>query len=254
MPPEMNGNRRHYLIPDWPAPAGVSAVSTTRVGGGSAHPFDSFNLGFRSGDDAGAVSRNRTALIGDLGLLEEPRWLRQVHGARVVGDDIAEREPEADASVTSRLGVGCVVLTADCLPVLLSSSDGTRVAAAHAGWRGLAAGVLKTTVDAMRQPGEGIIAWLGPGIGRRAFEVGGEVRDAFVEWDPGCECCFEPSPAGRWLADLKTLAARQLNRLGVTQIYSDCGCTHSEPERFYSYRRDGVTGRMASLIWIDRGG
>jgi len=249
----MNIDGRRYLVPDWPAPPGVRAVSTTRVGGHSAAPFDSFNLGLRSGDVPEVVGRNLGLLAGDLRLPREPRWLRQVHGTCVVGDGDGDGDgaPEADASVTSRANVVCAVLTADCLPVLLSTLDGGSVAAAHAGWRGLAAGVLENVVEDLARPGGAIMAWLGPGIGPRAFEVGDEVREAFLERDAGCGACFQPSPSGRWLADLPGLATRRLHGIGITRIYGGETCTYSEPERFFSYRRDQRTGRMASLIWIE---
>jgi len=252
--PDLLIDRRYYLIPRWPAPSAVRAVSTTRGGGHSGGPFESLNLGLRCGDDPETVQRNRQVLTEDLRLRREPRWLRQVHGASVAGDDADQGELEADASVTSQKGVACSVLTADCLPVLLCTLDGERVAAAHAGWRGLAAGVLEETVAEMGRPAETILAWMGPAIGAQVFEVGGEVRDVFHERDPGCGDCFAPSSRGRWLADLSALARRRLNRAGVTRIYGSGGCTYSEPERFFSYRRDCETGRMASLIWIVESG
>jgi len=251
MPLNVNSGGRDYLVPEWPAPAGVRAVSTTRTGGCSGSPYDSFNLGRRAGEDENGVTRNRALLVEDLSLVGEPRWLRQVHGIGVVGDDAGEREPRADACVTETPGVACAVLTADCLPVLFCASNGREVGAAHAGWRGLVAGVLEATVDRFSQSAGTLMAWMGPAIGPRAFEVGDEVRDAFMAADPGCSPCFTPSPAGRWLADLRGLAARRLRRHGIERVYGGGICTFGEPRRFYSYRRDGVTGRMASLVWID---
>lgn len=238
------------LQPDWEVPARVRAVSTTREGGVSQPPFDGFNLGLAGGDDPRAVMHNRRLLRGMLALPHEPRWLRQVHGIRVVEAARCHGETEADAAVAFDPGVVCVVMTADCLPVLFCDRSGTRVGAAHAGWRGLVAGVLEATVDALGcDPGE-VMAWMGPCIGPAAFEVGDEVRAAFLEQDPGAHDAFTPSPAGRWLADLRGLARRRLSACGLGVIRATDDCTFSDDRRFYSYRRDGNTGRMASLIWL----
>lgn len=237
--------------PDWPAPPGVNSLTTTREGGVSAAPWDSFNLGDHVGDDPGHVAANRARLR--LKLPAEPGWLKQVHSNRVVelGRDL---NPEADAAFTRQSGRVCAVLTADCLPVLLCDRAGSVVAAAHAGWRGLADGVLEATVAAMQVPPGDILAWLGAAIGPQAFEVGDEVRQAFIAQHPETAAAFVPHPAsapGKWLADIYQLARIHLNRVGVHAIYGGGRCTFTEVDSFYSYRRDGVTGRMASLIWME---
>jgi len=240
------------IIPDWPAPAGVASLVTTRSGGLSHDAFASLNLGDHVGDDPAAVAANRDIVRQHIG--GEPAWLSQVHGTRVV--DAAEfvgvaSPPEADASFARRSGAACVVMTADCLPVLFCDTAGTVVAAAHAGWRGLQGGVLEATVAAMGVPGSDVMAWLGPAIGPRAFEVGGEVRDAFMANSPGAVEAFKPAAHGKWLADIYLLARQRLSRQGVTRIFGGDFCTVTEKERFFSYRRDGQTGRMASLIWLN---
>ena len=253
-----------WLIPDWPAPANVHAVMTTRAGGGSAPPFASMNPASHVGDEPAAVAENRRRLRQSLPA--EPMWLNQVHGVRVVEGfhaGLAEEAempctiPAADASVARLPGEVCVVLTADCLPVLFCDRAGSVVAAAHAGWRGLAAGVLEETVAAMRVPPEAILAWLGAAIGPDVFEVGEEVRQAFVERHPLAAVAFRPAMPGtldaapkKWLADIYALARIRLAAAGVGEVHGGGLCTVSDPTRFYSYRRDGVTGRMASLIWL----
>ncbi|MCG5498428.1 peptidoglycan editing factor PgeF [Ectothiorhodospira variabilis] len=241
------------ILPQWSAPEGVRAAVTTRAGGVSRTPHDSLNLGLGNGDDPDAVMENRRRLREILNLPDEPAWLHQVHGIQVVEAHHVDPDepPKADASITRTPGLACVVLTADCLPVLFCDRSGQQVAAAHAGWRGLVAGVLESTVEAFDCPPMDVIAWLGPCIGPQAFEVGPEVRQAFIDHDPSADTAFAPSPQGRWLADLHRLARRRLQDCGVTQITGNQACTHSQPERFYSYRRDGETGRMASLIWLD---
>ncbi|MCG5515304.1 MULTISPECIES: peptidoglycan editing factor PgeF [unclassified Ectothiorhodospira] len=241
------------IMPQWPVPQGVKAAVTTRAGGVSHPPHDSLNLGLGNGDDPAAVMENRHRLRQALNLPNEPAWLHQVHGFQVVEarEVNPDKPPKADATITRIPGVVCAVLTADCLPVLFCDRVGGQVAAAHAGWRGLVAGVLEATVEAFDCPPMDVIAWLGPCIGPQAFEVGSEVRQAFIDDDPGADAAFVPSPQGRWLADLHRLARRRLHDCGVTQIASIEACTHSDPERFYSYRRDGETGRMASLIWLE---
>ena len=242
-PPEM-------LVPDWPAPAGVRAAVTTRRGGVSEPPHGSLNLGARTADDPEAVAENRRRLRRALGLPEEPRWMAQVHGTAVVRAEAVERDAtEADAAVTGERGIVCAVLTADCLPVLLCDDRGQAVAAAHAGWRGLAAGVLERTVAAMPVSPARLLAWLGPAIGPEAFEVGTEVREAFLAAAPGATVAFRPSPAGRWPADLPRLARRRLTACGVERIHGVGLCTCTDAARFHSHRRDGPSGRMASLIW-----
>lgn len=246
-----NANERLELIrPDWPVPASIQALATTRCGGVSAPPCDSLNLGVRSGDESGAVAANRERLRRMAHLPESPRWLAQVHGNRVVhAGEVAPDVTEADAVWSDRTGQVCAVLVADCLPVLLADRDGYCVAAAHAGWRGLAAGVLEATVAALPVAPGALLAWFGPCIGPAAFEVGADVRDAFVTADEAASDCFRPSPAGRWLADLEGLARRRLARAGVHAMQGGGFCTYNDPQRFFSYRRDGRTGRMAAVIW-----
>ena len=241
----------HLLVPEWPAPATVRAVSTTRRGGDGLPPYDGFNLAGHVGDDPVRVAGNRRQLTTVLGLYTEPAWLEQVHGIHAVAAETVGTPIIADAAWTREPGRPCVVMTADCLPVLLCDRAGTVVAAAHAGWRGLAGGVIAATVARMDVPPTELLAWLGPAIGPDAFEVGEEVRAAFLALDAGNAACFRLSPAGRWLADLYELARRQLRGLGVSAVYGGSCCTFSEPERFFSYRRENRTGRMASLIWLD---
>jgi polyphenol oxidase len=287
----------NVIRPDWPTPRGVRAAFTLRTGGVSEPPFDTLNLGLHTGDEPHAVIENRRRVREALQLPAEPTWLSQVHGAGVVtlgageivlvagsgavesiGDELDDRAPmqlpRGDASVTREPGRVCAIQVADCIPVLLAARNGSAVAAAHAGWRGLAGGVLEATVRALRalavDPSE-LIAWLGPGIGPSRFEVGEEVRAAFVgpvEADPGARAAAESGatvgtdPAasaafirngrGRWQCDLAALARRRLAALGVREVYGDRGCTHGDAARFFSYRRDGRCGRMAALIWIER--
>ena len=237
-----------YLVPQWPAPACVRAVSTTRLGGSSTGNWRGLNLALHVGDDAACVAENRRRLAAQLQLPASPGWLTQVHGTQVC-ELPSPGACTADAATSARPGQVCVVMTADCLPVLFSDRDGGRVAAAHAGWRGLAAGVLERSVACFEDPGR-VFAWLGPAIGPEAFEVGEEVRAAFVGTDPAAAAAFQRNRRGRWQADLYTLARRRLQRAGVAEIYGGGLCTHSDAGRFYSFRRDGITGRMASLIWI----
>jgi YfiH family protein len=237
------------IKPDWPAPAGVRAVSTTRLGGVSRAPFNDLNLGAHVGDQPDDVHANRACLLREARLPESPRWLSQVHSRCVVPADQVRDAPEADASWTRDTDVVCAVLTADCLPVLLCDDAGAVVAAAHGGWRGLVDGVLEATVRSMEVDVAHLMAWIGPGIGPSRFEVGDEVRLAFEGADRNCGGCFVATRPGHWLADLAGLAERRLRAAGVGRVFRDKACTYSEPERFFSYRRDGRTGRMASLIW-----
>lgn len=244
------------LHPAWSAPPGVRALMTTRAGGVSDPPYAArdggggLNLGRGSGDDLARVDLNRARLRERLPAA--PTWLRQVHGVRVVdASDPSNLDAEADASFTDRVGVVCAVLVADCAPVLFADRRGTRVAAAHAGWRGLAAGVLDRTILASGLAPRDTVAWIGPCIGPSRFEVGAEVRDAFVDRDPAVASAFVPFVAGKWLADLPALAERRLRALGIDDVRASGRCTVLEPDAFYSYRRDGATGRMAALIWID---
>ncbi len=235
------------IQPDWPAPARVRACMTTREGGVSPPPWASFNLGDHVGDDPAHVAANRARLRESLPA--EPGWLRQVHSPRVV-ELGREQNPEADASFTREAGQVCAVLTADCLPVLFCDRAGSVVAAAHAGWRGLANGVLEATVAAMGVAPADVLAWMGAAIGPQAFEVGEEVREAFITRHPEAAAAFAPHAPGKWLADLYALARIRLGSVGVRSIYGGGRCTFSEAETFYSYRRDGVTGRMAALVWL----
>jgi YfiH family protein len=238
------------IIPDWPAPARVRAVCTTRDGGVSVAPYASLNLGDHVGDDPVAVSENRARLRRELRLEADPCWLSQVHGTCTVDAAAVEGRCEADASFATAPGRVCAVLTADCLPVLFCDRAGTRVAAAHAGWRGLAGGVLEEAVARLGVPPGELLAWLGPAIGPNAFEVGAEVREVFLANDPAAARAFLPSPGGRWMADLYALARLRLARVGLTAVYGGDLCTWSDPRRFYSYRREGRTGRQASLVWL----
>ena len=238
------------LTPDWPAPARVRAAMTTRLGGVSTGPYASLNLGRNNGDDPMAVAENRRRLFTHLQLPSEPCWMRQVHGAQVVQMPEAANEPSADASFTTRAGVVCLVQAADCLPVLLCDDRGRLVAASHAGWRGMAAGVLENTVRALPVPPQSLMAWLGPAIGPAAFEVGAEVREAFVTSDVGAATAFRAGEGGKYFADLFVLARRRLAAAGLTRVYGGGVCTVSDPVRFFSHRRDRISGRMAALIWL----
>ncbi len=236
-----------WIVPDWPAPACVRALITSRNGGVSAGPFASFNLDLRVGDNPEAVARNRERLRRFLP--QEPKWLAQDHGATVVEADIIASSPSADASVARRPGTVCAITIADCVPVLVTDQVGTLVAAAHGGWRGLSRGVLENTVRAAGIQPEKLLAYLGPGIGPHAFEVGADVRETFLARDPEDASAFVPGRPGKWQADLYALARRALARAGVTRVYGGGFCTVSDARRFFSYRRDGTTGRMAALIW-----
>lgn len=244
-----------FIVPQWPAPARVRAIVTTRNGGVSQGCYASLNLATHVGDDPEVVAANRAVLRSRIPA--EPVWLEQVHGTNIVMAESALGErclpPVADGAWTRQPGVVCAVMTADCLPVLFCDDAGSVVAAAHAGWRGLCAGILERTVEAMRVAPARIQAWLGPAIGPGAFEVGAEVRSAFLQHDAGSVVAFvagkEP---GKWLADLYLLAKIRLARAGVIDVFGGGFCTYTDAERFYSYRRDCVTGRMASLIWLAR--
>ena len=236
------------IIPDWPAPSRVRGLMTVRTGGVSHAPWASLNLGDHVNDDPADVATNRARLRQ--WLPEEPAWLDQVHSARVVEAGNASR-PAADACFSRTPGRVCAVLTADCLPVLFCDRAGSVVAAAHAGWRGLAGGVLEATVAAMAVPPGDILAWIGAAIGPAAFEVGDDVREAFLVRHPATAAAFVPQGApGKWLADIYTLARIRLAHVGVTAVHGGGRCTFSESDTFFSYRRDGVTGRMASAVWL----
>lgn len=240
------------IVPEWPAPAGVRALVTTRRGGVSNAPYDSFNVGCHVGDDPELVSHNRAMLRAILP--SEPVWLEQVHGIEVVDADIARyrvRKPTGDAAASRLPGTVCVVMTADCLPVLLTSRNGLVVGAVHAGWRGLLSGVIEAAVTSMGVAGSDLLAYLGPAIGPAHFEVGPEVRESFMRVQPQAQEAFRPGRGDRWLANIFELARQRLRSLGMPpeSIYGGQLCTVSRPDLLYSYRRDGVTGRMASLIW-----
>jgi YfiH family protein len=236
---------------DWPLPSGLRAAFTTRTGGVSATPWDTFNIAAHVGDEPADVAANRVRLKELLALPGEPCWLNQVHGVEVCNlDSTASDLPvTADAAIASAPGRVCAVMVADCLPVLFASRDGRKVAAAHAGWRGLAAGVLEQTVAALGVQGGELTVWLGPAISAENFEVGDEVRAAFIVADPGAAAAFVPNSRGRWQADLVGLARRRLTALGVTDVSGGDWCTFADRERFFSHRRDGRGGRMAALIW-----
>lgn len=236
-----------WLTPDWPAPAPVRALVTTRAGGVSQGPWTGLNLGLRTDDDPAAVAENRARL--EACLPQPPKWLAQVHGSTVVDADTLDGQPQADASIARAAGTVCAIQVADCLPVLFTDRAGSCVAAAHAGWRGLAGGVLANTVAGMGVAPKDMLAWIGPGIGPSAFEVGDDVLQAFCTDHPENRDAFQALQAGKWLCDLPALARLALRRCGVSAIYGGHWCTWSDPQRFYSYRRDRVTGRMAAVIW-----
>lgn len=239
------------ISPDWPAPGNVRAVVTTRIGGASRGAYASLNLSDSVGDDPACVAANRATLTDCLTLPRDPVWLQQVHGSRVVNAAQVSAAAAADAAYTDISGIVCVVTTADCLPVLFCDRQGSRVAVAHAGWRGLADGVLEAVVEALSLPPEQLYAWLGPAIGAECFEVGEEVRSVFLKRQQSNISAFTPSPRGRWLADIYQLASNDLHAMGVEKIFGGGLCTYTDAQRFYSYRRDRTTGRMASLIWIE---
>jgi YfiH family protein len=282
------GLRESLIYPDWPAPANVKALQTTRLGGISAAPYDTLNLGLHVGDDPVRVNRNRQML--EPLLPSEPVWLEQVHGTVVANADLAGcrvrprhggaqhsgagvaashllpqsagfasnvSEVQADACIARHHGAVCVIMTADCLPVILCDEEGTVVGAAHAGWKGLAAGVIEVTVKEMGVEPHKLMAWLGPAIGPHAFEVGAEVRATFLEHDGDAADAFLPLPMGegrcegeKYHADIYLLARQRLNALGITRISGGTLCTYHQKDKFFSYRRDGVTGRMGTFIWL----
>ncbi len=242
---------REWLLPDWDAPPRVRAFVTTRAGGVSGGEFASMNLGERSGDDREAVARNRLIVRRELPSM--PRWMAQVHGTAVADlDRLQESEvPTADAAIASQPGRVGVVLTADCMPLFLCDEAGKRVGVLHAGWRGMAAGVIESTVRAMGEGAARMLAWMGPTIGPSAFEVGGEVREAFVAVDPEADAAFRSHKPGKYMADLYTLARQRLARAGVRRVHGGGFCTYTDSRRFFSYRRAQASGRMGAFIWID---
>ena len=251
----------NFIIPDWPATINVHALQANRYAafgdgvknGFSLAPYDSFNLGSHVGDNPIHVAHNRQLLSQFLP--SEPVWLNQVHGINVVDAANTDCLPDADASYTSRKNVVCVTMTADCLPILLCDQAGTAVASIHAGWRSLCDGVIEATVAKMPAKSADLMAWLGPAIGSIAFEVGFEVREQFIAKDAKSERAFKPHGKNqeqeKWLADIYKIATQRLNNCGITQIYGGGECTFTDEKRFFSFRRDGVTGRMASLIWLE---
>lgn len=238
-----------WIIPNWPAPQRVRACSTTRLGGVSAAPWDSLNLGTHVGDVEAHVVQNRQRVVEQLALAAMPQWLDQVHGQDVVRLPADDRLPRADAAITRESGVVCAVMTADCLPVLFCSKDGSEVAAAHAGWRGLCNGVLEQTLAQFHCSPAGIHAWLGPAIGPHAFEVGAEVRSAFMAVDAQAKAAFRPA-GEKYFADIWLLARQRLQAAGVHSITASSRCTFQQSADFFSFRRDGITGRMATLVWL----
>ena len=251
--PEPGSRQLEIIRPDWPAPDRVHAASTTRLGGVSCGSYQGLNLASHVADDNFHVMKNRELLRQALDLPGEPLWLNQVHSARVVAADkvgAADFDLCGDAAWSVQSETICAVLTADCLPLLLCDLAGTRVASVHAGWRGLHAGVISSAIAAMSVPGEQLMVWLGPAIGPQAFEVGADVLAAFTAKHPDYTQAFQQTDAEHWLCDIYRLAGIELEQAGVSQIYGGELCTWSDSHRFYSYRRDGVTGRMASLIWL----
>lgn len=251
----MMNDRLHgdFIYPGWPAPHNVKAVMTTRSGGVSEAPFGSMNLGDHVNDCPDFVNRNRMLLQKQLALPRPPVWLSQVHGITALHYDAANTGDEADAIIADQAKQVCAIMTADCLPVLFCNKQGTVVAGAHAGWRGLEAGVLESTLSGMKCAPEDVLVWLGAAIGSGAFEVGPEVREVFIAKDSGAEIAFKEGESGKWFADLYKLARVRLESIGVNagSIYGGSWCTYLQPELFYSYRRESRTGRMASLIWLD---
>lgn len=243
---------KSFIYPNWPVPENVHGLTTTRCGGVSRPPFDQFNLADHVGDNPLSVERNRDCLIKRLALPTSPAWLTQIHSTTVIELINEQNENgEADAAYTQLPEQICTVMTADCLPVLFCSLNGDEVAAAHAGWRGLCNGILENTINHFRIPASDIFVWFGPAIGPANFEVGKDVRDAFMAVDECAKVAFVPTHSGKYLANIYQLAKQRLNRLGVSRIYGGEYCTVSDKRQFYSYRRDGITGRMATLIWFN---
>lgn len=239
-----------FISVNWPAPDSVRAIITTRNGGQSLTPYASFNLAEHVGDNPISVQKNRQALVRSAQLPAEPLWLRQTHSTRVIDASQWQADVEADAIICDAPNQVCVVMTADCLPILITDKSGSQIAAVHAGWRGLLDGIIENTLAKFNAPASELMAWLGAAIGPEAFEVGPEVKEAFVAIDSRAESAFVPSHSDRFLADIYQLARQRLSAQGVSAIYGGDYCTYTEKERFFSYRRDGITGRMATLIWI----
>lgn len=237
------------LTPDWPAPPQVKAFTTTRIGGYSIPPFAEFNLSFSSGDDLDTVRRHRDRIKHILSLPEEPRWLKQVHGNQAIVAETIQPTTEADASFTNQPNTVCVILTADCLPIALCDQAGTQVAVIHGGWRSLAKQIIPLTVQKLSTTNP-LMAWLGPAISAAYFEVGQEVYEQFIATEPMLHTAFTPTNNHTWLADLYAIARQQLEQCGITAVYGGQYCTYRDETLFYSYRRNGITGRMATLIWL----
>jgi len=238
------------IYPDWPAPDTVKAISSTRQGGFSLPPYDGLNLGDHVGDNIDSVNKNRDWLANSAGLPQSPLWLKQVHGTDVSFASNWQEGDEADAIISHRANQVCPIMTADCLPLLLCNQQGDCVAAIHAGWRSLAAGIIEKTVSHFNCPTQDIMAWLGPAIGPDQFEVGTDVLTKFTQHSTIADLAFQQTDAEHYLADIVLLAKQRLNAVGINAIYGGDRCTVSDPSHFFSYRRDGITGRMASMIWI----
>ena len=242
----------NWLQADWPAPDFIKAGTTLRQGGVSKGDYASFNLATHVGDELAAVEENRAILTRNLNIPDAPQWLEQIHSTKAVLLPNGETIPKADASYTSKENVVCAVMTADCLPLLVTNKQGSCVASIHAGWRGLCDGIIETTIKKLPVDPESLLVWLGPAIGADVYEVGEEVYDAFIKTEVEAKQAFISVSEGHWLFDIYQLARLRLNKTGVKQIYGGDRCTLSEEQQFYSYRRDDVTGRMASMIWIDK--
>jgi hypothetical protein len=248
----INNQELQWLKPNWPAPAHVRAYSTSRQGGFSEQAFNSLNLGDHVGDEVNNVAKNRAALKSKLNLPNEPHWLKQVHGNKVIQIHHGSSGiDEADGCFTKQASNICVVLTADCLPILISDKAGTTVAAIHAGWRGLASGIIDVALCTLGLPYDSLLVWLGPAIGPTQFEVGDDVKAIFANKAYNTDPAFKPKTANKWLLDIYQIARYNLSHYGVEHIYGGGECTFTQSEKYFSYRRDGITGRMASLIWLD---
>jgi purine-nucleoside/S-methyl-5'-thioadenosine phosphorylase / adenosine deaminase len=238
------------IYPDWPAPENIKAISTTKIGGFSLSPYDGLNLADHVGDNPATVNKNRAYLNELAGLPESPRWLTQIHETRIINSRNWQANVQADAMISNSVNHVCTIMTADCLPILLCSQRGNAVAAIHAGWRGLAAGIIENTINKLDCSPQDIIAWFGPAIGSSQFEVATDVHQLFTHDYPIAEQAFQQTDSSHYLANIYLLAKQRLNKLGVTAIYGGDYCTVTNDQFFFSYRRDGITGRMASMIWI----
>lgn len=242
----------NWLQADWPAPDFIKAGTTLRHGGVSSGVYSSFNLASHVDDELAAVEQNRSALVQKLNMHNAPQWLEQTHSTKAVLLPHEEITPKADASYTLSENIVCAVMTADCLPLLITDKEGSCVAAIHAGWRGLCDGIIEETIKKLPVKADTLLVWLGPAIGANVYEVGKEVYDAFSQVDSDAKQAFTATSEGHWLFNIYYLAKLRLNKIGVKDIYGGDHCTLSEDKNFFSYRRDNITGRMASLIWIDK--